>query len=222
MVKHSWLVNWTRLIFLFKLRGRAFLSQFWHCCACCAMCNATLLWNAEDVSSSCWANIYLHPVGDKRCFLSFARDRWIYVLKLGLGLSTGELSWVSERVELRVLEKVVIISVGAVKSGDVFSCKGNTIFWRVHCWLWGALLALPVRELPHKAGDELGAKGGPSTCTGQGAAPQGGQRSPAAPDKARGWTTRVHPGHQQQEAGAETGAAGWRGREGCTTHMTTR
>lgn len=37
------------------------------------------------------------------------------------------------RVELRPLEEGVIISVGSVKSGDVFFCKGNTIFWEVHC-----------------------------------------------------------------------------------------
>ena len=56
-------------------------------------------------------------------------------------------------------------------------------------------MALPVRELLHKAGDELGTKGDPSTCTGQGAAPQhlrrvaregSWQQGPASSDKARG------------------------------------
>lgn len=67
----------------------------------------------------------------------------------------------------------VIISVGAVKSRDIFFCKGNRIFWKVYRWLWGTPLALPVRELLYKVWDELGAKGDPRTFTGQRAAPQG-------------------------------------------------
>lgn len=176
---------------------------------------ATLLWNLDDVSSLRWSNIYSHPVGGKRCFPSFFRDRWIYFWKLGSDLSAGELPWVSKRLELRLWEQVVIISVGPVKSGNVFWCKGNTTFWKVQDGLWLCLggsrsarerVSWEPRETPAPA---LAGVQPPRIQAGW--AEEGAGSGLQQPQRSQKWGNHagVRAGHRQQEVG--TGAVG-RGR----------